>query len=115
MNRDHHVRGGAAVSVLNRMEAWEANLVLNLRLWCEGPCGQQQVWNEYRKSLHGKAARNECHAFESLIPCLLQTQYVRSCATMWAAPVSARMSVSSSTLSGAHRTGSSTTPPSWLL
>ncbi|MEL6412328.1 MAG: hypothetical protein AAFQ38_18215 [Pseudomonadota bacterium] len=71
MNEDHHARGGAAVGVLNRMEAWEANLVLNLRLWCEGPCGQQQVWNEYRKALSGASARNECHAFESLIRTLV--------------------------------------------
>jgi len=71
MNQDHHARGGAAVAVLNRMEAWEANLVLNLRLWCEGPCGQAQVWNEYRKALPRECVHSECHAFERLLQTLI--------------------------------------------
>lgn len=68
-------RGGATIGVLNRMEAWEANLVLNLRLWCEGPTGQAEVWNEYRRALPGAQARDECHAFESLIRALVSNAY----------------------------------------
>ena len=71
MTQDHHARGGVTVAVLNHMESWEANLVLNLRLWCEGPSGQVQVWNEYRRALPGENARNECHAFESLLRTLI--------------------------------------------
>ena len=71
MNWDHHARGGASIAALDRMGTWEANLVLNLRLWCEGPCGQTRVWNEYRKTLPGECARNACRAFESLIQTLI--------------------------------------------
>lgn len=67
MTMDHYARGGAAVAVLNRMEAWEANLVLNLRLWCEGPKGQAAVWNEFRRSFEGPQASAACRAFEVLI------------------------------------------------
>ena len=67
-------RGGAAVAVLNRMEAWEANMVLNLRLWCDGPKGQSMVWNEYRSALPGRVAQDACRLFEVFqmpIPSLL--------------------------------------------
>ncbi|MEM6889210.1 MAG: hypothetical protein AAF636_13840 [Pseudomonadota bacterium] len=67
MTPDHHARGAAAVAVLSTMDAWEANLVLNLRLWCTGPQGQAQVWGEYRRALPGPAARRECHTFETLV------------------------------------------------
>ena len=67
MRSDHHARGGAAIGVLNRMDSWESNLVINLRLWCDGPRGQSQVWREYRQSLPGAEARNECEAFEILL------------------------------------------------
>lgn len=75
MTAPHHARGGAAVGVLSQMEAWEANLVLNLRLWCEGPLGQQQVWAEYRKTLHGSEAQRECHTFEVLLRTLVATAH----------------------------------------
>ena len=51
MSADHHARGGAAVAVLSRMDAWEADVVLSLRLWCEGPQGQAQVWSAFRRPL----------------------------------------------------------------
>ncbi|MEO0565670.1 MAG: hypothetical protein AAF125_26420 [Chloroflexota bacterium] len=53
------------------MEAWEANLVLNLRLWCEGSWGQEQVLMEYRRALPSKSARDECMAFENLVTTLV--------------------------------------------
>ena len=67
MRAEHHQRGGAAVGVLNKMDAWEANLVLNLRLWCVGPDGQSRVWDEYRRALPPAEARSECHKFKALI------------------------------------------------
>ncbi|MEM8872519.1 MAG: hypothetical protein AAGE38_19115 [Pseudomonadota bacterium] len=72
---DNNARGGAAIGVLNRMEAWEANLVLNLRLWCEGPAGQSQVWNEYRRALPGPDAQCECQAFETLVQTLIDAAH----------------------------------------
>ncbi|MEM7494416.1 MAG: hypothetical protein AAF296_13635 [Pseudomonadota bacterium] len=75
MNADHHAIGGAAVGVLNRMSAWEANLVLNLRLWCEGPEGQAQVWSEYRRSLSGDDAKRECKTFETLVRSIIDSAH----------------------------------------
>ena len=71
MKPDYHERGGVAVAVLNRMEAWEANMVLNLRLWCDGPKGQSLVWNEYRKALPGAQAQRACKQFETLLKTLI--------------------------------------------
>lgn len=75
MSTDHHARGGAAVGVLNRMETWEAQLVLNLRLWCEGPRGQEQVWNEYRRLLKSVDAHRECQTFETLVRTITSTAF----------------------------------------
>ncbi len=75
MTLDHHARGGAAVAILNRMDAWEANLVLNLRLWCEGPAGQAQVWNEYRKALPGPQAQRACRAFDVFLKTLVEKSF----------------------------------------
>jgi len=69
MTSDLHARGGAAVAVLNRMEPWEANTVIHLRLWCDGPAGQEKVLSDYRRALPGKRAEQQCHCFE----CLLRT------------------------------------------
>lgn len=63
--------GAAAIGVLNHMEAWEANLVLNFRLWCEGPQGQAQVWTEFRTALPATVAQCECQRFESLVTTLI--------------------------------------------
>ncbi|MEL6679916.1 MAG: hypothetical protein AAFQ51_14505 [Pseudomonadota bacterium] len=63
----HHRRGGAPVSVLTRLEPWEAELILNLRLWFSGPDGQALVWTSYRRALPGPVARAELQAFERLL------------------------------------------------
>ncbi|MCY4336343.1 MAG: hypothetical protein OXC60_16935 [Litoreibacter sp.] len=73
MIQDRFSKGGAAIGVLNRMEAWEANLILNLRLWLDGTEGQTRVWSEYRKALSGLEAQNECRAFETLITTIAST------------------------------------------
>jgi hypothetical protein len=75
MTPDHHARGGAAVAVLSKMDPWEANLVLNLRLWCEGPHGQEQVWTEFRRALPGPVAQRECRNFERLLHTLLDAAH----------------------------------------
>ena len=75
MKPDHNERGGAAVAVLNRMEAWEANMVLNLRLWCDGPKGQSMVWNEYRSALPGRVAQDACRLFEVLVNTLIDNAH----------------------------------------
>ena len=71
MRADHHARGGASVAVLNSLHGWESNLVMNLRLWCEGPVGQATVWNEYARCFPKGAALSEMQAFETLLRALI--------------------------------------------
>ncbi|WP_245841045.1 hypothetical protein [Puniceibacterium sediminis] len=40
---------------------------MNLRLWCQGPDGQAQVWNSYATGLPQETAQKELRAFEGLI------------------------------------------------
>lgn len=67
MSSAHHARGGAAVAALNRMDEWEANLVLNLRLWCEGPAGKSQARQDYRDALPEPEADRAWQTFETLL------------------------------------------------
>ncbi|MEM8788891.1 MAG: hypothetical protein AAGE76_11580 [Pseudomonadota bacterium] len=75
MTRDHHARGGATVAILSCLEGWEANVILNLRLWCDGPKGQHQIWNEYRRALPAAEAQHEMQAFEALLRTLVHRAY----------------------------------------
>ncbi|MEL7213164.1 MAG: hypothetical protein AAGK92_10910 [Pseudomonadota bacterium] len=75
MTPDHHARGGAAVASLKSMRPSEARIVRNLRLWCEGPDGQAQVWIHYRTSFPGPRARVECKAFEMLLQIVISTAH----------------------------------------
>ncbi|MEL7151599.1 MAG: hypothetical protein AAGK71_12730 [Pseudomonadota bacterium] len=72
MRDEVHARGGATVAVLHSLERWEANLVLNLRLWCEGPAGQAQVWNDYACTFQSPRAGEEMRAFETLMTSLIE-------------------------------------------
>ncbi|MGY9049043.1 MAG: hypothetical protein ACKVKF_18855, partial [Rhodobacterales bacterium] len=67
MRADHHKRGGAPIGTLTGMDPWQAELILNLRLWCEGPNGQTQVWDSFTTALPDDAAQKEFHAFAQLI------------------------------------------------
>ncbi|MEM6340609.1 MAG: hypothetical protein AAF729_05645 [Pseudomonadota bacterium] len=67
MTAHNHKRGGAAVSVLSALDPWEADLIMNLRLWCSGPVGQRDVCNSYATALPASEARCELAAFESLL------------------------------------------------
>ena len=73
MNTDHHKRGGASVAVLNRLDGWEVNLIINLRLWCEGPQGQGKVWNDYANGFGIRSAETEMQAFEALLTTLIDS------------------------------------------
>ncbi|MEQ3729254.1 MAG: hypothetical protein ABNH38_17730 [Tateyamaria sp.] len=64
---EYHKRGGAAVAALNRMDAWEAALVLNLRLWSEGPAGQEHVRGEFDRALNQTHAKRAWEDFDSLL------------------------------------------------
>lgn len=75
MRPEDQARGGAAVALLTSMEAWEAKLVLNLRLWCDGPDGQAQVWKEYREVLPCANAHDAYRQFELLLSTLARNAH----------------------------------------
>lgn len=75
MTPEHHRRGGAAVAALNRMEGWEANLVLNLRLWCEGPSGQRHARRDYSGTLPEAEADRAWANFEQLVTKIVGTAH----------------------------------------
>lgn len=72
MKDEYHLRGGAAVGVLGRLDRWEANLILNLRLWFDGPNGKAQVWNDYARQFRNPAAQYEMQTFEALLATLVE-------------------------------------------
>ncbi len=69
---DHLARGGASVAVLNRLEGWEANLIVNLRLWCEGPSGMSEVWKDYTRVFRNPDAMAELRTFDALVQVLVE-------------------------------------------
>lgn len=73
MSNAHHARGGAAVAALNRMDEWEANLVLNLRLWCEGPVGKSQARKDYSNVFPAPEADRAWQDFENLVKKIIRT------------------------------------------
>ncbi|APX14081.1 hypothetical protein [Tateyamaria omphalii] len=73
MTASNQARGGATVNVLNRMEAWEAHLILNLRLWCEGPTGQHHARQDYLNALPAPEAERAWAAFQRLTRKILCT------------------------------------------
>ncbi len=64
---EHHQRGGGTVANLKDLDRWEATLVMNLRLWCEGPSGKSAVCRHYAQSMESKDASLEVAAFETLL------------------------------------------------
>lgn len=75
MTPEHHKRGGAAVATLAQMETWEAQLVLNLRLWCEGPLGQSRARADYKRAIPETDAKREWQAFDCLVRKLIDTAH----------------------------------------
>ncbi|MEL6313395.1 MAG: hypothetical protein AAFQ60_05010 [Pseudomonadota bacterium] len=75
MRDDTYASGGASVAVLNQLNGWEANLILNLRLWCDSPNGKAQVWNDYARTFRSPLATHEMQAFETLIATLIEYAY----------------------------------------
>ncbi|WP_245818898.1 hypothetical protein [Marivita hallyeonensis] len=65
MERD--IRGAMAVGQLAEVSAWEAELILNMRLWQDGPTGQAQVWSAYARAFRPGDARHRLRDFERLL------------------------------------------------
>ncbi|WP_299962993.1 hypothetical protein [uncultured Roseobacter sp.] len=67
MSSGCHRHGGVSVGCLSALDPWEALLVRELRLWCEGPEGQATVWNGFALHLPQGTAAKEMRVFEDLI------------------------------------------------
>jgi hypothetical protein len=63
----HEARGAAAVGQLAEVSAWEAELILNLRLWQDGDRGRRAVWNAYATALGPREGRAALEAFVDLL------------------------------------------------
>ncbi|WP_227267822.1 hypothetical protein [Roseobacter weihaiensis] len=59
-------RGGAPVGYITELGPVEAGAVLYLRLWCDGPGAQKQVWNDFATALGPRRGRKALKSFESL-------------------------------------------------
>ncbi|MCK0150492.1 hypothetical protein MWU54_10690 [Marivita sp. S6314] len=65
MERD--IRGAAMVGQLTEVSPWEAELILNLRLWQDGVRGQDHVWNSYARVFGPQEGRAQLDVFEQLL------------------------------------------------
>lgn len=59
-------RGGAPVGYVTELGPVEAGAVLYLRLWCDGPDAQAQVWNDFATALGSEGGRKALKSFECL-------------------------------------------------
>lgn len=59
-------RGGAPVGVLAELGPIEAGAVLYLRMWCDGPDAQTQVWNDFATAFGLEKGAEVLKSFEIL-------------------------------------------------
>lgn len=60
------IRGAAPVGRISDLPPLEVSTVLYLRLWCDGPRAQEQVWNDFAGRLGPAAGREAVRALEDL-------------------------------------------------
>ncbi|KIN61229.1 hypothetical protein Z945_2219 [Sulfitobacter noctilucae] len=65
-------RGGAPVGFITELDSIEAASVIYLRLWCDGPAAQAQMWNDFASSLGAKHGRAAMKSFEDLCAMCMQ-------------------------------------------
>ncbi|MEM7742458.1 MAG: hypothetical protein AAF409_02000 [Pseudomonadota bacterium] len=75
MSTPEQRRGGAPVGYLDELSAVEAGAVLYLRLWCDGPDSQTQVWNDFASTFGAARGRAALKGFEQL--CTLAVEHAR--------------------------------------
>ena len=76
MKMERHIRGAAVVGQLTEVMPWEAELILNLRLWQDGATGQSQVWTAYANAFGAAKARVHMRSFERLL-WMIETNMLR--------------------------------------
>lgn len=75
MSASKHNRGGAPVGFITELDDIEAASVIYLRLWCEGPDAQEQVWHDFASGLGPDQGRKALKSFDDL--CSLCTRHGR--------------------------------------
>ena len=66
MNAIIRQRGARPVGILTELGPVEARAVRYLRLWCDGPQAQAEVWNDLATTLGPAEARRALQAFEEM-------------------------------------------------
>ena len=66
MSEAHQNRGGAPVGFITELGSIEAASVIYLRLWCDGPVAQAQVWNDFANGLGPDQGHKAIQSFEEL-------------------------------------------------
>ncbi|MEM0947270.1 MAG: hypothetical protein AAGK37_07685 [Pseudomonadota bacterium] len=67
MTGSRKAHGAALVGTLNTLEAWQAEFILDFRMWCDGPAGQNAVWNKFATARRTQTAHEDLRMFEELI------------------------------------------------
>jgi len=75
MTGDGLSRGGAPLGHLSHMDAWEADCILNLRLWCEGKEGHDQVRHSMLTEMGATEGQRAFDAFSRLVSLICQNAY----------------------------------------
>lgn len=66
MNGSGSTRGGTPVGFITDLSGIEAASVIYLRLWCNGPDTQAEVWNDFAAALGAIPGREALQSFEQL-------------------------------------------------
>ena len=75
MNVHNPHRGGAPVGHVADLELVEAGAVLCLRMWCDGPEAQADLWNQFATALDPASGRRALKSLETL--CDLWVRHAR--------------------------------------
>ncbi|MGJ8544941.1 MAG: hypothetical protein ACSHWZ_05815 [Sulfitobacter sp.] len=75
MSAPENTRGGAPVGYVSELDSIEAASVIYLRLWCDGPDAQTQVWQDFSATLGEARGDTAYRTFGEL--CTLCTSHGR--------------------------------------
>ena len=70
MTGEAHTKGASVVGRLTDIAPWEAELIMSVRFWMDGPEGQAEVWNGFARCFGANEERSEMRSFESLLSSL---------------------------------------------
>lgn len=68
---DENRRGGIALGAIETLEDWQATLVVQLRCWCDGDTGRNDVYETFARCFDTDEAERGFATFEALVTTLL--------------------------------------------